>query len=59
MKRLAYDEDGHWYVIPAEAASLFDHWLASEEAGMGDDPPKWAVAIDSPTRITFSSYEID
>ena len=58
MSVIVQDDDGHWYVIPADRRQEFDSWGESE----GEDSwiaPDWAVRVGgSPSLVEFNDYVI-
>lgn len=56
---LASDDDGHWYVVPAEKRTEWEGWIYSD-AYMNGDVPEWAKAVNkSPGWVTFENWEIE
>ena len=54
------DNDGHWYVIPAEKRSEWEVWSNLDgEDERAWDTPEWAVPINgAQSRVTFEEYRI-
>jgi hypothetical protein len=54
---LTSDDDGHWYVIPADKQKEFDTAIENfDEVG---SLPDWAKEVGgSPSRVTFTGYKI-
>jgi hypothetical protein len=55
--RLVEDEDGHWYVIPADKERDFDFWVEAtqteqEDKRLGTDFEQYRLP-GSPSNITF------
>lgn len=55
-KRLAQDNDAHWYIIPEEKDIEWGEFLELDS----DDPiswdvPEWAQQIDNPFTVTFEN----
>lgn len=48
--RVESDDDGHYYLIPADKQSEFLAWIDSGS----DAEPTWARRIDGPHRLTFT-----
>lgn len=50
--RIKSDDDGHYYLIPADREDDWWAWVQAPDA----DPegPPWARRIDGPHRLTFS-----
>ena len=54
--RIVMDDDGHWYVIPADREREFTEWL---ESGLVDEAPDFVIGIGgSPSEVTFTSPRI-
>lgn len=51
------DDDGHWYVIPADKKDEFEQWSCG---GYETEPqPEWAWQVGGhPNNVTFSQPEI-
>ena len=57
--RVVTDDDGHWYLIPAERRDEFDEWLNSEAAMDGEELP-WAERLNMhPSNHTFADWRED
>ena len=54
---LQNDDDGHWYVIPADKKDEFQEWSCG---GYETQPqPEWASQVGGhPNNVTFSAPEI-
>ena len=58
---LTQDNDGHWYVIPAEKEKDFSKWVSID----GDDERSWTLPDfadsvgGSPTLVKFKEYRIE
>ena len=53
---LVTDNDGHWYVIPAQNEAEWSHWCAiPADDERSWQPPDFAMAVGgSPSLVTFS-----
>ena len=51
---LRQDDDGHWYAIPVELVSKFDHMM-DEISSTESETDEWYEAIDEFSRV-FSKY---
>lgn len=50
------DDDGHWYLIPADRSEEFDGWVYGEDEYAPQ--PDWAYSLGShPNSVTFESPE--
>lgn len=59
-KRLATDDDGHWYLIPADKGDEFEKWVFSDEAMDGAEPPEWVERLNMhPVNHTFVDWQED
>ncbi len=55
MYRLAKDDDGHLYVIPAHKSIAWERWLDSRN----DEPPVWAESVGGHmSLVEFPEYTI-
>lgn len=61
--RLTSDDDGHWFVIPADKKLEWNQYVeniakASDWKFEGTFPekPEWAEQIDQPYRLTFENW---
>ncbi len=55
---LVCDNDGHWYVIPADKDSDWSNWLETEECALGDVPDYVEEVCGSPSLVKFKKYTI-
>lgn len=64
---LTSDDDGHWYIIPADERRAFDKWVRDTGRYWEDpdameypgDQPEWARAVGgSVSLVTFENPEI-
>lgn len=54
---LASDDDGHWYVIPAEKRDEWENWVQMPES-TDYEAPSYAIPVDGhPTWITFERWK--
>ena len=54
---LQQDDDGHWYVIPADKRDEFDTWLS--DGYVTQPQPTWAWQVGGhPNNVTFTEPEI-
>lgn len=52
---LVPDDNGHWYVIPANKEHEMDTWL--DEGWLYQDAPSWATRLSgSPSRVRFTGW---
>lgn len=56
--RMMSDDDGHWYVIPANRREEFDAWVYGG-SNNGVPQPDWAWSINGHlSNVTFSEVDI-
>lgn len=54
---LTNDDDGHWYVIPADRKDDFEHWVY--ETSVDTLQPSWIWNVNGhPNNVTFTAPEI-
>ena len=50
------DDDGHWYILPADKKEEFSNWVYGPEDA---EQPEWARSIGGhPNNVTFAEPEI-
>ena len=56
---LVFDNDGHWYVIPAHEAGAWARFLESEAAEL-DEVPGYAEPVNgAPSNVRFKEWHIE
>ena len=56
--RLVSDDDGHWFIIPADKWEEWEGWLENPETTDYTEP-KWARYTNThPSRVTFTDWTI-
>jgi hypothetical protein len=54
--RLSRDDDGHWYVVPAELVQVFDNWVEATSNDLdwiGENFERYSLGGD-PSNVTFT-----
>lgn len=49
------DDEDNYYIIPSSMGKAFENWINSEDW----DTPVWAVHINSPHEVVFTSYRLE
>ncbi len=60
MYCLVQDDDGHWFVIPAEKQDEFEEYMRKiYDLGEYPEEPEWLDGVGgAPSRVIFENYTI-